>query len=315
MSELNTPKIVVMGAGAVGSFFGGMLSRAGNDVTLIARPQHVSAIRAHGLYMDCLSFQEYVAIQASPELEEIAHADLVLFCVKSPDTQQTIESIAPYLKADATILSLQNGVDNCERIRAVVSHAVFPAVVYVATMMAGPGQLKHNGRGELVIGQWEDRARRPDSDRVKLERIAQLFEQAAVPCQVSDDVRKELWFKFLINCSYNAISAIGQIEYGKMIQVEAVQTLIQQLADEVLAVAAKEHVHITRDQATAVNEMIARTMAGQRSSTAQDLARKKSTEIDFLNGLVVAKGERYGIATPANQSVYALVKMLERFTA
>jgi 2-dehydropantoate 2-reductase len=195
----------------------------------------------------------------------------------------------------------------------VVSHAVFPAVVYVATMMAGPGQLKHNGRGELVIGQWEDPALRRDSDQGHLERIAQLFEQAAVPCLVSTDVRKELWFKFLVNCSYNAISAIGQIEYGKMVQIEAIQSLIHQLADEVLAVAAKEQIHITRAEASAANEMIARTMVAQRSSTAQDIARKKSTEIDFLNGLVVAKGERYGIPTPANQSVYALVKMIERF--
>lgn len=315
MPDLNFPKIVVMGAGAVGSFYGGMLSRAGNDVTLIARPEHVSAIRMHGLYMDCLCFQEYVAIHASQDVAAIAQADLVLFCVKSPDTRQTIEAIAPYLKSDATILSLQNGVDNCERIRAVVDHPVFPAVVYVATMMAGPGQLKHNGRGELVIGQWENPDVCTPSDQQALVNISKLFGDAGVPCQISPDVRKELWSKFLVNCSYNAISAIGQIEYGKMVQVDSIQALIHQLADEVLAVAQKEGVQISREEATTANDMIARTMVAQRSSTAQDIARKKATEIDFLNGLVVAKGALHGIPTPANLSVYALVKMIERFNA
>lgn len=314
MAEFTKHKIVVMGAGAVGCYFGGMLSRAGHDVTLIARPEHVQAIALHGLHMDCMTFQEYVSVGASVELNSIQHADLILFCVKSPDTLATINLIKPYLSPTATILSLQNGVDNCERIRSVVSHPVFPAVVYVATMMAGPGRVKHNGRGELVIGQWESRAH--DASPVvtqRLNTIAELLSQAAIPCTVSADVRRELWFKFLVNCSYNAISAIGQIEYGKMVSVDPIGALIETLAVEVLAIAHCEQINITFAEAMEANAIIARTMVTQRSSTAQDIARHKSTEIDYLNGLVVRKGQEYGIPTPANQSVFALVKMLEQF--
>ncbi len=305
-------KIVVMGAGAVGSFFGGMLARAGHDVTLIARPQHVESINTSGLYMECLTFQEHVRIHATSSLDAVSQADLILFCVKSPDTEKTIQSLVPYLKSDAVILSLQNGVDNCERIRKAVQHPVYPAVVYVATTMAGPGHLKHNGRGELVIGGWEPDSGRLSEDSARLEWISKLFEGSGVPCPTSENVRKEQWFKFLVNCSYNAISAIGQAPYGEMVKIDAIKELIQQLADEVLMVAAKEGIHITHDEAYSANALIARTMVMQHSSTAQDIARNKKTEIDYLNGLVVEKGKRYGVATPANQSVYALVKMLER---
>ena len=274
------PNIVVLGAGAVGCYFGGMLARAGHRVTLVARAEHVAAITQHGLHMDCQSFQEYVSISASTDLAVVAQADLILLCVKSPDTAKTIEAIKPYLQKHTAILSLQNGVDNCERISAVVNNSVIAAVVYVATIMAGPGRLKHLGRGELAIGQ-ADASQQSASTARQLAELAKLLTEGGVPCAVSADIRKDQWSKFLVNCSYNAISAIGQFTYGQMVQTESVRVLIP------------------------------KTMPGQLSSTAQDLARKKPSEIEYLNGLIVRKGQEYGIATPANQSVYALVKMLE----
>ena len=110
-------KIVVVGAGAVGCFFGGLLARSGADVTLIARENHVAAINKNGLYMDCLQFKEHVRIAASTSTESLGQADLILCCVKAPDTDQAIKEIKSYLKPDAVILSMQNGVDNVERIR------------------------------------------------------------------------------------------------------------------------------------------------------------------------------------------------------
>jgi 2-dehydropantoate 2-reductase len=304
------PNIVVLGAGAVGCYFGGMLARAGHHVTLVARAEHVAAIAQHGLHMDCQSFQEYVAVSASTDLAVVAQADLILLCVKSPDTTKTIEAIKPYLQKHTAIVSLQNGVDNGERICAVVSNPVFPAVVYVATIMAGPGRLKHLGRGELAVGQAPGH-HNDASAASQLTALAKLLTEGGVPCVVSPDIRKDQWSKFLVNCSYNAISAIGQLTYGKMVQTEAVRVLINQLADEVVSVAQHQGIALTHQEAQRVNDMIPQTMPGQLSSTAQDLARHKPSEIEFLNGLVVRKGKEYGIATPANQSVYALVKMLE----
>jgi 2-dehydropantoate 2-reductase len=305
-----SPNIVVLGAGAVGCYFGGMLARAGHKVTLVARAEHVAAITDHGLHMDCKSFQEYVAVSATIDLAAVSQADLILLCVKSPDTTKTIKAIAPYLQKHTAILSLQNGVDNCERIRVIVGNPVFPAVVYVATIMAGPGRLKHLGRGELAIGQLSDQQ---DSAGVtsQLAKLAQLMTEADVPCAVSPDIRKDQWSKFLVNCSYNAISAIGQLTYGEMVQTESIRLLINQLADEVVSVAQHQGIALTLQEARQVNDMIPQTMPGQLSSTAQDLARHKPSEIEYLNGLIVRKGTEYGIPTPANQSVYALVKMLE----
>jgi len=299
--------VVVVGAGAVGSYFGGLLARAGRDVTLMARPEHVKAIQENGLYMECQSFQEHVPVKASTEYKSIAGADLILFCVKSPDTESVAKEIKPYLAEGSIILSLQNGVDNCERIKTVLSNPTYPAVVYVATGMAGPGHVKHFGRGELVIGDPEDREACLD----QLSGIQDYLNKGNVPCSISKKIKHDMWLKFLVNCSYNAISGIGQIEYGQIVQAKHTNDLIGQIIKEFLAVAEKEGINISLEQAILANEQIAKTMAKQKSSTAQDLMKHKKTEIDYLNGYIVRCGMAHQIPTPANQSVYALVKMLE----
>jgi 2-dehydropantoate 2-reductase len=299
--------VTVIGAGAVGSYFGGLLARARCDVTLVARQDHVKAIQENGLYMECQSFQERVSVKTSTEYQAIKNADLVLFCVKSPDTESVAIEIQPYLSKDTIILSLQNGVDNCERLKTVLINPVYPAVVYVATGMVGPGHVKHFGRGELVIGELESGEVSPD----QLNMLQEYFNEGNVPCSISKNIKHDMWLKFLVNCSYNAISGIGQIEYGQMIQSTHINTLIEQITKEFLVVAEKEGIHISSEQAILANEQIAKTMTKQKSSTAQDLMKCKKTEIDYLNGYIVRRGLAHQIPTPANQSVYALVKMLE----
>ena len=304
----DNPKIAVLGAGAVGCYFGGMLARAGNAVTLIARANHVAAIKKNGLYLDCLSFKEHVRLNATTDVTDISSADLILCCVKSSDTEDAIRRIAPHIQKDTVILSLQNGVDNYERIRATISNPAFPSVVYVATRMAGDGHVEHVGRGELAIGaagasgEWAD----------TLNAIAALFSASSVPCTVLPDVRRALWAKFLVNCAYNGISAIGAIDYGQMVETAEVKKLIDALTAEFLLIAKKEGVNIPAEEAMNVNAQIPITMPRQKSSTAQDLMRGKQSEIDYLNGLIVRKGIEHNIPTPANQAIYALVKMLER---
>ena len=316
-SITRSSRVVVVGAGAVGCFYGGMLARQGVDVTLIARAQHVQAIESHGLFMNCQTFQEHVPIRATTELSAASEADLLLLCVKSPDTAATGEALRQVLAPHTVVLSLQNGVDNAPTLHRLLPNPVFPAVVYVATAMEGPGQLKHNGRGELVIGEmttpgalthpW---AQGPRAQTL-LTEVAALFESAGVPCEVSARVKDALWFKFLINCVVNAVSAIGQIEYGRMVQVPEIRTLLGQLTTEFLAVAAAEGVHLDRAHVDETFEGIYRSMATQRSSTAQDLARGKRTEIDHLNGLLTRLGVQHGIPTPTHQALYALIQLLE----
>jgi 2-dehydropantoate 2-reductase len=300
-------KVVVLGAGAVGCYFGGMLARSGKNVLLIARDNHVNAIKKNGLFMECQSFQEHVAVDASTTIEGVADADLILVCVKSPDTKSAMQEIKDLINPDALILSLQNGVDNTERISQVVSNEVLPAVVYVATSMSGDGHVKHFGRGELIIGN----TGQTELISSELQKICDLFLDANIPCTVSGGIQRELWLKFLVNCSYNGISAIGQISYGEMVQQEKIKNLIDDLTAEFLLVAQHESIDISAVDAKMINEQIAKTMAGQKSSTAQDLMRQKPTEIDYLNGLIVQKAIQYGLDVPNQKAIYALVKMLE----
>jgi 2-dehydropantoate 2-reductase len=292
-------KIAVMGAGAVGCYYGGMLARGGHEVVLIGRPQHVDAVRRAGLLLDTQQFREHVAMQAVTDASGVSGAGLVLCCVKSTDSESAAAEMAPHLAPDALLLSLQNGVDNAERLQAQLGREVAPAVVYVATEMAGPGHVKHHGRGDLVIGP-----------SAASEELVRLFAAAGVPVQISDNVMGALWAKLIINCAYNALSAITQLPYGRLVQGEGVEALMRGIVEECLAVAAGAGITVPADIWPAV-QRIATAMPGQFSSTAQDLARQKRSEIDHLNGYVVRRGEALGIATPVNRVLHTLVRLLE----
>ena len=293
-------KIAVMGAGAVGCYYGGMLARAGHPVVLIARPQHVAAISQHGLRLHTTTFDEQVPLAASSDPAAVSGADVVLFSVKSLDTESAGALIRPHLAPGALVLCLQNGVDNADRLRGVLpEHLVAAAVVYVATEMAGPGHIQHHGRGELVI-----------EPSAYSNTLAAAFIAAGVPTEVSSDVRGALWAKLTLNCAYNAVSAITQLPYGQTVPGEGVEEVMRDVVAECLAVAKAGGVQVPGDVPAAVRK-IAETMRSQYSSTAQDLARGKRTEIDYLNGFIVKRGQSLGVATPANRVLWALVKLLE----
>lgn len=302
-------KVAVMGAGAVGCYYGGMLARAGHDVVLIARPEHVQAITLAGLRQQTQSFDERVPLRASTEPGAVQGADVILFCVKSTDTEAAGALIRPFLPASTLVLCLQNGVDNADRLRAVLPQQnVAAAVVYVAVEMAGPGHVRHNGRGELVI---EPTGFGPDyAPGISSQALAQALIKASVPTEISDNVRGALWAKLILNCAYNAISAIARQPYGQTTQGEGVQEVMRDVVAECLAVARADAVQVPGDIQAAVRQ-IAETMPRQYSSTAQDLQRGKRSEIDYLNGFIVRRGLALGISTPVNRVLWALVKLLE----
>ncbi len=303
--------IAVVGAGAVGSFYGAMLARAGHRVTLIARAPHVQAIQARGLQLQMAGRVEAVRLAASTELAAVRDADLVLFCVKSTDTDAVARQIAPLLKADALVLSLQNGVDNAETIARHVRQTVLPVAVYVATAMPEPGVVQHNGRGDLVVGALDAAAAQDGAQAARLQAVVDLFASAQVPVRISADVIGELWSKLMVNCAYNAISGLSQQPYGRMAALPAIRELQRSVVQEVVAVAQAAGRAMELDAALAAMERIAVAMPAQRSSTAQDMARGKPSEIDHLNGYVVRRGAELGLATPVNQTLHALVKLVE----
>lgn len=302
-SQKDWPRIAVVGAGAVGGYFGGLMARAGAPVIMIGRTSFVDAVRANGLFLDTLNFKETVQVEASTELGAARGADLVLFCVKTTDSVTTARSLATFLTPRTTVVSLQNGVDNITQLRSEIGLVVYPAVVYLAATVPAPGHVKHSGRGDLVIGREGE------------EKLASLFARAGVPCRITDRMDSELWTKFMVNCAMNAISALGQVTYGRIAEQAGARALVGTVVDEVIAIARASHLTFigTTDAEAAKAQVlqVATQIGGAFSSTAQDLSRGKLTEIDSLNGFIVRRGRELGIPTPANLALFTLVKLVE----
>lgn len=298
-------KVAVVGAGAVGGYFGGMLARAGVPVVLIGRPSFVEAVKHDGLRIDSFQFQETVHPEASTELSAATGADVVLFSVKTTDTASVSKQLAAILAPDALVVSMQNGVNNAEEIRAASEIDALPAVVYVAASVPTPGTVRHLGRGDIVVG--------PANERT--EKVARIFQEAKIPCRISENIEGELWTKLVWNCALNAVSALGRVTYGEILASPDAKKLVEAAVYETLNVARAKGIHPPGLQdpkaAIAGSYKIAEQMSGTRSSTAQDLARGKHTEIDSLNGYVARAGAQLGVSTPVNHTVFTLIKLYE----
>ena len=306
MTELPPwPRVAVVGAGAVGGYFGGLLARAGAPVVMIGRPAFVETVKKNGLFLDTLQFQEHVRLEASTEMAAVDGAQVVLFSVKTTDNAATARAIAPLLSNDALVLSMQNGVDNVEQIRAAARIEALPSVVYVAASVPRPGSVKHVGRGDLVVGP----------KNAKTERIAALFARANIPCRITENIEGELWTKLVWNCALNSVSALGRAKYGQLAGSADAWKVVETAVYEVLAVARAANIHppgLEDPKAALAGALkIATQMAEALSSTAQDMNRGKRTEIDSLNGYVSRRGAELGVRTPVNQALYALVKLAE----
>jgi 2-dehydropantoate 2-reductase len=229
--------------------------------------------------------------------------------VKSTDSEVVTQDIAAHLLPQAVVVSLQNGVENSMLISRHIKNAVIPAVVYVATEITAPGYVKHHGRGDLVIGTMlPPRLNHPHQT---LADIVELFASAQVGVRISDNVMVELWSKLMVNCAFNAISGLSQLSYGNLALLDSIRATQATVVIEVIAVAKADGVVLSEPEALQTVANIAMAMPGQKSSTAQDMARRKTSEIDHLNGFIVRRGLAHGIATPANQALYALVKLVE----
>ena len=305
MSAGGKHRVAVVGAGAVGGYFGGMLARAGIPVVLIGRPSFVEAVRRSGLRIDSIRFQETVHPDAATELAAAAGADVVLFSVKTTDTVPVSKQLAAILPQGSLVVSMQNGVNNAEVIREASGINALPAVVYVAASVPAPGTVKHLGRGDIVVGSQDGR----------IGPLAEIFAAATIPCRISENIEGELWTKLVWNCALNAVSALGRVTYGEIIANGDARRLVEAVVQETLSVARAKGVHPPglEDPKAAVAGAfkVAEQMSATRSSTAQDLVRGKPTEIDSLNGYVARTGSQLGVPTPVNHALYTLIKLYE----
>jgi 2-dehydropantoate 2-reductase len=300
------PRIAVVGAGAVGGYFGGMFARAGAPVVFIGRKHFADAVNSKGLVIEKLQGQERITTGATVEMSAIRDCSLILFCVKANDTLATAAQMATFVRPDVTVVCLQNGVDNADQVRAATNVVTIPAAVYVAVSVPEPGRVKHLARGDLTIG--------PPSKRTT--ELAGVFRRAGIPCRISENIEGELWLKLLCNCALNAISALGNSRYGEIAKSHDAKKLMEQIVDEVLAVARAARMVLpgVHDRASGMAEAmeIATQMADAFSSTAQDLSRGRPTEIDALNGYIARRGAELGVPVPVNHALFTLVKLAEQ---
>ena len=302
MVENDWPRVAVVGAGAVGCYFGGMLARAGAPVTLIGRAPHVEAINRDGLFIDSIHFKENVSVSASTELAAARDAQLVIFSVKTLDTENVAKQLAPYLAAETIVVSFQNGVDNVERIDFAAGIQAIPAVVYIAVEMVGLGRVKHSGRGDVIVGDPSPKHEASESD---LAKIATTFMRADVPCRISENITAELWEKLIMNCAYNALSALSRSKYGRIARDSGTVEVMKRVVSEAVAVGNAAGVKLSAEKMfAAVLKLGTEAMPEAVSSTAQDIARGKATEIDSLNGFLVRRGAELVVPTPVNETLY-----------
>lgn len=292
-------RIAIFGAGAVGCYYGAMLAKAGEEIVLIGRPALVQAVEERGLLLEKGGTVEAVTVEARTDPAAVAGADLVLICVKSPDTQAAAEAVKPYLAPSATVLSLQNGIGNAAILTKALGRPALPAVVYVAVGMAGPGHVAHKGRGELVLGEGPG-----------AEAASALFNAAQVSTEVSPEAETALWTKLTLNCAVNAISALTRQPYGVMAARPEAEATFAQIVAECRAVAEASGIALPADMLAQVIG-ITRSMAGQLSSTAQDVIAGKPTEIAMLNGEIARRGAALGIDTPLNRALAMMVGLVE----
>ena len=304
------PKVVVIGPGAVGGYFGGKLALAGAGLTLVGRPggggAHMEVLARDGLRIEATGFEETIPVAVTDDASVVGQADLVLFAVKTLDTVVAARSIAPHLLPNTIVISLQNGVDNVERMAEAGVDAL-PAVVYVAVAIERPGVVTHRGRGDLVLGH----STRGDDAR----RVAAWFEAAGVRSRVSEHIEAELWGKLVINAMANAISALTGAPYARVAAHEPSMGVAMEVAAEAFAVARAAGIELDEQAVTAEAGTIYVSMGEATSSTQQDIARGKPTEIDSLNGVIARKGEALGVPTPVNRALWALVSLREQIDA
>ncbi|MDR5682429.1 MAG: 2-dehydropantoate 2-reductase [Armatimonadota bacterium] len=304
-------KIAVYGAGGVGGYFGGRLALAGADVHLIARGAHLEALGQRGLRVRSLAGDFEVRLPATDEPERIGPCDAVLFCVKSYDTEEAASRLPPLLREGTAVVSLQNGVDNEEKIaRAVGWEHVLGGAAFVFATIASPGVIAHTaGPGRIVFGEM---------DGTRSERATRLLEacrRAGVDAELHSDIRTVLWDKFAFICAQAGLTAAVRLPIGEIRGAPASWAMFRRIVEEVCAVAAAEGVPLPQDTADRHQEFAQRLEPDSLSSLHHDMTSGRRMELEALHGTVVRLARKHGIDVPMSQAVYAILEPWARRNA
>jgi 2-dehydropantoate 2-reductase len=297
-------RVLVVGAGGVGGYFGARLARAGTAVTFLARGAHLEAIRRHGLRIRSGVDGDWVVeADAVSDVRGQPRADVVLFCVKSFDTETAATAIRPVVGPDTAVVSLQNGVDNEATLDRVLGdgHAV-GGVAYVFATIESPGVIGHRLGGRVVFGELDGRA------SPRLERLRQAFAAAGIPADIVADVRRALWEKYLMISAQAGTTALTRVPIGVIRAVPETWRMYRVIVEELAAVARAEGVRLDDGAADAIVKAAEGLAPEALSSLYHDLVQGRPLELEALHGHAVRLGQRLGVPTPTVLAVYAALK-------
>ena len=293
-------RIAIVGAGGVGGYFGAKLARAGESVVMLARGAHLDAIRRHGLRVRSAVDGEFTAkADAVESFADQAPVDMALFCVKSFDTREAAEALRPVLGRDTGVVSLQNGVDNEEILDDVLGAGrALGGAAFVFSTIESPGVIAHTLLGRIVFGELDGRV----SERAT--RLRDALAAAGVPVELSTEVRRVLWEKYLLISAQAGTTALTRAPIGVIRQIPETWRLYRRIVEELAAVARAAGVTLPAD----VVETIIKNAPTAFSSLHHDLVHGRRLELEALHGHVVRLGERLGVPTPTVFAVYAALK-------
>ncbi|MBI2650934.1 2-dehydropantoate 2-reductase [Candidatus Woesearchaeota archaeon] len=293
-------KIIVLGAGAIGSLYGAKLSEL-NDITLVGRQQHADEINKQGLKIIGLEENTY-KIKAITKVEKIEENTLILLTTKVYDSENAIMHIKNLIKKDTIILCLQNGLDSENIVKKIVGKKciVLRGITNVGASFLKPGTVQYNSVSYTAIEKSEKSA--------VSDELASMFKKCGLNGYVSEDIKKDSWKKLILNCVLNPVSAILKVE-NRVIADKKLDTLKKLIIEECLKVAEKDNINFDIDFVKSINEALKDSK--NISSMQQDILKGKHTEIDYLNGAVVSLGKKYGIECKVNEALVNMIKFLE----
>lgn len=297
--------IAVMGAGAIGGYFGARLATvATNDVTLIARGAHLAAMQKNGLQVRSpLGDLTVNPVQATDNPVEVGPVDVVLFMVKLYDTKTAADQIKPLIGPNTAVISFQNGVDACDMLSAALGKQhVMGGVVLCPASVPEPGVISHNGKmAKLLFGEFDA----PSSERAEALRTA--LQRGGVECEVVPDIEAQLWNKFVFIAAMSAVNGLMRLPIGAALADNDGRQLFIDAMCEVIAVAAAQGINLAYDTIERYLS-ICDTIPNAKASMLQDLERGKRIEIHYLSGTVARLGAQLGVATPIHRTAFAALK-------
>jgi 2-dehydropantoate 2-reductase len=300
-------KITIVGAGAMGCLFAAYLSKSKEELWLLDKHKDkAEQISQKGITVEGSHGSWTAKVKATSEVKEIGLAELVLICVKSYHTKEAVTQTRPLVGENSTVLTLQNGIGNIEIIgEAIGPDKVIGGVTSQGATLLDTGHIRHAGRGETVIGRIDGKI------PVEMRAIREIFNKAGLLTRLSRDIKGLLWSKLIINVGINALTAITRLPNGKLSEFEGTRKILREAVTEAVRIAKRKRIKLDFDDPLAKVEAVCEATSGNISSMLQDILRKKRTEIDFINGVIVRQGQELGIPVPVNALLLDLVKTIE----